>query len=196
MHKGGEQRLYDFVVPVKPNEAKEGDANVHVHVEHNRRVPAHKQVQLRGCNFGVSQDFERKRQAHEEISHSDVLEIDNETLGAGDMEEDPGCQGVEREPSEEDEAVEQRDEGRGYHRAVCAVVPRGVAAGVEHPVVSSFLEAESRGAQQGGWCWALCSLLSFLPSLPNKLGDGRVPAPQHSHRERRGFSEWGHLPFW
>lgn len=84
-----QERLHDFVISVKANEPEEHDADVHVDVEEHGRDPAHKDFDLPEAQAQVPQDLERKSQAHQEVGNDNILEIDDETLGAGHVEEHP-----------------------------------------------------------------------------------------------------------
>lgn len=116
LHKRGPEGLDDFIVPVKANEPKEHNADVHIHIEDHGRDPAYEHVHLPGTEARVPKDLERESQAHEKVSHDYVLEIDDETLGAGHVKEYPSRYAIEEDPRDEDHSVQHgndllRDQG-------------------------------------------------------------------------------------
>lgn len=85
----GMKRLHDFVVSVKADEPEENDADIQADVKEHGRAPAHEHGQLPGTQPRVAENLERKSQAHEKVGDHNVLEVNDETLGAGHVEEDP-----------------------------------------------------------------------------------------------------------
>lgn len=136
-----QERLHDFIVSVKADEPKEHDADVHVDVEEHGRDPAHKHVQLPGPEARVSQDLKRKSQAHQEVTDDDVFEIDDETLGAGHVEEYPRGHAVEEDPGHEDHEVQHGDDLLGYEGVPGAGPLCGWGSGGVHRWVTSAGEA-------------------------------------------------------
>lgn len=114
LDEGRQEGLHDFIIPVEADEPKEHDADVHVDVEEHGGNPAHEHVQLPGAQARVAQNLEGERQAHQKVGHDDVLEIDDETFGAGHGEEHPPRHTIEQDPGHEDHEVEPGDDLLGY----------------------------------------------------------------------------------
>lgn len=132
-----QERLHDLVIPVEADEPEEHDADIHVDVEEHGRDPAHEDVELRGAQARVPQDLERKSQAHQEVSHDNVLEIDDETLGAGHVEEHPPRHAVEQDAGHEDHEVERGDDLLGDEGVGGAGPPCRWGAGGIHGLATS-----------------------------------------------------------
>lgn len=105
MDERSQKRLYDFIVPVKADEPEEHDADVQVDVEEHSRDPAHKHIYLPGSQARIPKNLEGKSQAHQKVGNNNVLEIDNETLGAGHVKEYPCRYTIEQDPRDKDNQV-------------------------------------------------------------------------------------------
>lgn len=108
------KRLHDFIVSVKADEPEENDADVQADVKEHGRAPAHEHGQLPGAQPRVAENLERETQAHEKVGDDNVLEINDETLGAGHVEEDPSRHTVEQDACEEDHEVQRGDDLASY----------------------------------------------------------------------------------
>lgn len=113
LDEGRGKGLHNLEIPVKADEPEEHDAHIHVHIEEHRGDPAHEHRQLPGPQTRVGKDLEGESQTHQKVGHDDVLEIDDETLGAGHVEEHPCGHAVEEDPRHEDQAVQHRDDVLG-----------------------------------------------------------------------------------
>lgn len=137
LDEGGRKRLHDFVIPVEADEPEEDNADVHADVEEHGGAPAHEDAQLPGPQARVAENLEGKSQAHEEVGDDNVLEIDDETLGTGHVEEDPSRHAVEHDPCDEDQKVQRGDDLLGYEAVPGAGHCRRHCGGGIHPAVTS-----------------------------------------------------------
>lgn len=146
------KRLDNFIVPVKTDEPEEHDADVHVDVEEHSRHPAHEHVDLPRPEPRIRQNLEGEGQAHQKVGNDNVLKVDDETLGAGHVEEYPSRDAVEQGSRDEDHEVQHRDDllsdedvpGAGLLWRLCG-------GGIDHFVTSGgeAWEATSRFHSKG-----------------------------------------------
>lgn len=137
MDERSQKRLHDFIVSVKADEAKEHDADIHVDVEEHSGDPAHKHVDLPGPQARIGQNLEGKSQAHQKVSNNNVLEIDDETLGAWHVKEYPSRYTIEQDPRDEDHEVQHRNDLLSYDGVPRAgLLWRLCGAGIGHLVPS------------------------------------------------------------
>lgn len=110
MDERSQKRLYNFIVSVEADEPKEHDADVHVDIEEHSRHPAHKHIDLPRPESRISKNLEGEGQAHQKVGNNNVLEIDDETLGAGHVEEYPSRYTIEKGPCDKDQKVQYRND--------------------------------------------------------------------------------------
>lgn len=113
MYKEFSKRSDDLEESVKGDEAQKSDAHIHAGIEGDGGEATHEGSELPGSQVCVREDFEGKHECHYQVSHQSTFEVDDEGGGAGNVDEHPQGQSVQRDAGEEDDGVD------GWEHQLC-----------------------------------------------------------------------------
>lgn len=94
---GANKRPHGLLTAIHTDQAKEQNADVHGEVEEHGRHATDKDTRSDRCDVRVGEDLKGKGERHDDICHDDVLQVDDEVRFAGNSEEDPRCQAIQRQ---------------------------------------------------------------------------------------------------